>query len=78
MVLAAKEILTDVEFRRARHVISEIKRTKEASELLQRADYTGYGKLMNASHESLRLAYILVNVCVCVCVCMCEKEMTVY
>ena len=53
-VIAARDGLTDVEFRRARHVISEIERTTIASELLQQGDYTGYGKLMNESHESLR------------------------
>ena len=53
-IAAACDKLTDIEFRRARHVISEIVRTQEASELLQQGDYTGYGKLMNASHESLR------------------------
>ncbi len=53
-ITAARDKLTDVEFRRARHVISEIERTQKASELLKQGDYTGYGKLMNDSHESLR------------------------
>ena len=53
-VIAARDGMTDIEFRRARHVISEIERTQKASELLQQGDYTGYGRLMNESHESLR------------------------
>lgn len=58
LLTAARDKLTDIEFRRARHVISEIERTQRAADLLQQGDYTGYGKLMNDSHESLR--YIIV------------------
>ncbi|KAG8225652.1 hypothetical protein J437_LFUL010337 [Ladona fulva] len=41
-------------FKRARHVISEIARTKEAAEALRKQNYEHFGKLMQASHESLR------------------------
>jgi galactokinase len=58
IVVAARDGLTDIEFRRARHVISEIDRTQKASALLQQGDYGGYGKLMNESHQSLRYVHI--------------------
>jgi galactokinase len=41
IVVAARDGLTDIEFRRARHVISEIDRTQKASALLQQGDYGG-------------------------------------
>lgn len=40
--------------RRARHVIYENKRTLEARERMQAGDAAGFGRLMNASHTSLR------------------------
>ncbi len=40
--------------RRARHVISENERTLQAADVMQRGDAATLGKLMNASHESLR------------------------
>jgi galactokinase len=43
--------------RRARHVVSEIARTNEAVQYLQKGDLENFGKLMNASHDSLRLDY---------------------
>lgn len=53
-VFTGRAILTDLEFRRAHHVISEIKRTEEAAEALRNDDYVKFGKLMNESHDSLR------------------------
>ncbi|XP_041378530.1 galactokinase-like [Gigantopelta aegis] len=44
-------------FRRIRHVISEIRRTEEATKALERNDYKTFGKLMNESHISLRDDY---------------------
>lgn len=41
-------------FRRARHVIGEIRRTEQAALALRVADYAWLGKLMNESHQSLR------------------------
>ena len=40
--------------RRARHVISEISRTREAAALLARGDWQNAGELMYAGHASLR------------------------
>ena len=42
---------------RARHVVSEIARTREAAELLKREDVEGVGRLMYESHASLRDDY---------------------
>lgn len=42
---------------RARHVVSEISRTKEAVNALKSGDVVAFGKLMNASHVSLRDDY---------------------
>ena len=40
--------------KRAKHVIKEIERTKEASQYLAFGDYDKFGELMNQSHDSLR------------------------
>ncbi|XP_038067649.1 galactokinase-like [Patiria miniata] len=44
-------------FRRAKHVISEIKRTVDGVEALEKMDYVTFGKLMVESHNSLRDDY---------------------
>ncbi|USN99485.1 MAG: galactokinase [Phycisphaeraceae bacterium] len=49
--------LSDVERRRARHVIGEIARTTDAAAAFRAADYALAGELMNASHDSLRDDY---------------------
>lgn len=49
-----KEFGSDVAFRRARHVITENKRTLEMAEALKKEDWKTSGKLMYASHDSLR------------------------
>ncbi|KAK8770593.1 hypothetical protein V5799_012942, partial [Amblyomma americanum] len=49
-----REQLTSEQYRRARHVVSEIQRTAQAAELLRDGDFWGLGELMNASHTSLR------------------------
>jgi len=46
--------LDEMTRRRARHVITENERTLQAAEVMQRGDAAALGKLMNASHESLR------------------------
>lgn len=46
--------MPEVIFRRARHVISEIERTKAAAEALPVSDFKRFGELMYQSHESLR------------------------
>lgn len=44
-------------FRRARHAITEDARTIQAVALLKKGDLEGFGKLMNASHKSLKEDY---------------------
>jgi galactokinase len=46
--------LDPVEFRRARHIISEIARTVKASAAIKNGDWAEVGRLMYASHDSLR------------------------
>ena len=47
----------DIRRRRARHAVSENQRTIRAVEALKRGDIAEFGKLMNASHISLRDDY---------------------
>jgi galactokinase len=49
--------LDDIPYKRARHVLGEIARTREAAGALERADWVGLGQLMNESHHSLRDDY---------------------
>jgi galactokinase len=53
----AKGQLSDVVFRRCRHVVSENARTVEAAKMLGREDYEVAGRLMVESHKSLRDDY---------------------
>jgi galactokinase len=46
--------LTDVEFRRSGHVVTEIARTLEAAAACRGCDWSSLGQLMYASHDSLR------------------------
>ncbi|XP_036611920.1 galactokinase isoform X2 [Trichosurus vulpecula] len=52
-----KELLTKEEFRRARHVVGEIRRTSEAAAALRASNYKAFGRLMVESHDSLRDDY---------------------
>lgn len=53
-----KECITDpVILRRARHAVTENQRTEDAVKVLQAGDIDAFGKLMNASHVSLRDDY---------------------
>jgi len=54
---ARRSNLDDVEFRRARHAISEIGRTVRAAEKIKEQDWAEIGQLMYASHKSLRDDY---------------------
>ena len=54
---AANGTLDKVETRRARHVVGEIARTLQAVESLAGGDYAAFGRLMYASHASLRDDY---------------------
>lgn len=56
-LLAAKDSLEDVPFRRARHVITENDRTLAAREAMKAGDAAKLGELMNGSDDSLRLDY---------------------
>lgn len=50
-------ITDEVALHRARHVVGEVQRTRDAVEALQKGDIQTFGKLMNASHVSLRDDY---------------------
>lgn len=53
-----KHAITDeTAYRRARHVVGEVQRTKDAVEALQQGDIVKFGVLMNQSHVSLRDDY---------------------
>ena len=53
-----ESVITDpVAQKRARHVVSEVQRTSDAVKALKAGDLTLFGKLMNASHVSLRDDY---------------------
>jgi len=54
---AAKGKLSDVVFRRCRHVISENGRTIDAANLLNKRQYEEAGELMVKSHHSMRDDY---------------------
>jgi len=49
--------MTGLILRRARHVITEIDRTRAAAEAMRRGDFATLGRLMNESHFSLRDDY---------------------
>ena len=51
---AASDSLSSTEFRRARHVVTEIARTVQAQTAFQQSDWRRLGELMYASHDSLR------------------------
>jgi len=52
-----KNLLTDVLYRRARHIISENKRVRQVAELFQQGKTAGLREVMAAGHESLRDDY---------------------
>jgi galactokinase len=56
-VKAAKQRLSDLVFRRCRHVVGENQRTVEAAKTLAAQRYERVGELMVQSHESLRDDY---------------------
>jgi galactokinase len=53
----SKQKLSDVVYRRARHVIGEIERTLHAAEGIRQSNWPTVGQLMYASHYSLRDDY---------------------
>ena len=54
---ANKDKLTNTEYRRARHAVSEIARVIDCVKALESKDFVGVGKLINQSHISLRDDY---------------------
>ncbi len=56
-LLQYKNKLTDIHFRRARHVIGENDRVVKSVTALKKDDFKGFGQLMNSSHISLRDDY---------------------
>ena len=55
-------IKSDVRIRRAKHAVYENQRTLRAVEALKRGDIAEFGKLMNASHVSLRDDYEVTGI----------------
>ncbi|PYV35261.1 MAG: galactokinase [Acidobacteria bacterium] len=53
----AASTLTEVLLKRARHVVTENQRVREAARALEDGDLERFGELMNQSHESLRDDY---------------------
>ena len=53
----AKGDMTDLIYRRAKHVISENERTLAAKEAFGKGDVIKFGELMNGSHESMKNDY---------------------
>ncbi|GAB5581320.1 galactokinase isoform X1 [Prionailurus iriomotensis] len=54
---SGRELVSKEGFRRARHVVGEIRRTAQAAAALSRGDYRAFGRLMVESHHSLRDDY---------------------
>jgi galactokinase len=54
---ANADLLPPMILKRARHVVSENQRTLDAAAALERADLAAFGRLMNASHTSMRDDY---------------------
>jgi len=57
MLDTGKSALGEVVYRRARHVITEIERTVAAAEAIRKSNWREAGRLMYASHDSLRDDY---------------------
>jgi galactokinase len=57
MLEMQKDRLGDLLYRRCRHVVSEIQRVRDAFAALQAGDLSNLGKLISASHTSLRNDY---------------------
>ncbi|MBN8640059.1 MAG: galactokinase, partial [Anaerolineae bacterium] len=58
---AVKDLLEDVVYRRAKHVVTENARTLEAADVMRAGDAVQLGLLMNASHASLRDDFEVTN-----------------
>lgn len=58
---AVRDLLDDVVYRRARHVVSENARTVDAANAMRVGDPVTLGQLMNASHVSMRDDFEISN-----------------
>ena len=56
-LIAAKDSLSDEEYKRAHHAVSEMARTLEAVDVLRQKDFVALGALVTKSHVSLRDDY---------------------
>jgi len=56
-LVASKKLLSEEEFKRAHHAVSEMARTLEAVDVLKRKDFAALGSLITESHVSLRDEY---------------------
>ena len=54
---ASRAVMTDLIYKRAKHVVTENARTLQAKHALISGDWTLFGKLMNESHESMKVDY---------------------
>ena len=54
---SSREKLTEIEFMRARHAVTEMARVIDAVEVLEKKDFASLGLLLNQSHASLRDDY---------------------
>ncbi|AJY45493.1 galactokinase [Martelella endophytica] len=52
-----RDFLSDVTYRRCRHIVTENERVEQAADALDRGDLETFGLLMNASHASMRDDY---------------------
>jgi len=50
-------VLSDSQYRRARHVVTEIARVERGVKALEQGDFAGFGALMNESYHSARSDY---------------------
>src|SRR5262249_44408467 len=57
LIAAAERALDPLLRARFRHVVGEARRVGEAREAMRRGDAASFGRLMDASHESLRADY---------------------
>jgi galactokinase len=59
VLMANREKLSDTEFIRARHAVTEIARVQDAVTALRTSDFFALGALINQSHNSLRDDYMV-------------------
>ncbi len=75
---AVKDLLDDLVYRRARHVVTENARTLEAAEVMRAGDAVQLGLLMNASHASLRDDFEVTNEALNVIVDIAQTQLSCY